>query len=317
MSARDIILNITLGYQASQAVFAAANIGIFEERHPFDHKSFSQSKGLIEDGIKRLLVFLERMGFVQHIEDGQYIVDPDIQQVLIDEGVINFLKHQSLCWEDWTQLEATLRGGQTRKSQQSWLVNDSVRAKLFAHALHSVSYPTAKNMIVGLKENWKVQPKQILDVGGGLGSFAYACKETWPDCYIAIMEQGGVAKAAREYGDAQIIEGDVRKETAWTREWDLIIMGQVLSNLCVADREKVLSLAQNHLAKSGAILISDFFDDTKALGSARFGLHMWVVSETGGSLNLGWLEHFCAETRFHFKQIGSLKDPLSILLKCE
>lgn len=317
MSARDFILNITLGYQASQAIFAAANIGIFEERQQFDCKSFSHSKGLIEDGVVRLVIFLERIGFVRHIENGQYIVDPDIQQVLIDEGVINFLKHQSLCWEDWTQLEAILRGGQTRRSQQSWLINNSVRANLFAHALHSVSYPTAKTTIAGLRENWKFQPKQVLDVGGGLGSFAYACKEIWPDCCIAIMEQGGVAKAAREYGDTQIIEDDVRKETAWTRDWDLIIMGQVLSNLCIADREKVLCLAKNHLAKNGAILISDFFNDTEALGSARFGLHMWVVSETGGSLTLSWLNHFCAENRFRCRQLGSLRDPLPILLECE
>ncbi len=317
MSARDIILNVTLGYQASQAVFAAANIGIFEELQPFNCKSLSHSKGLIEDGVERLVSFLEHLGFVHNIGGGEYIVDPDIQQVLIKDGVINFIKHQSLCWEDWTQLDGMIHGKQKRKSQQSWLINNSERAHLFAHALHSVSYPTARNVIAELKENWMFQPKQILDVGGGLGSFAYACKQTWPDSYIAIMEQGGVAKAAMEHGNAEIIEADARKEKAWSREWDLIIMGQVLSNLCVADREKVMNLAQTHLTKNGAIMISDFFDDTKSLGSARFGLHMWVVSESGGSLNLGWLEDFCSAKHFRFKQIGPLKDPLPVLLEHE
>jgi len=315
MSTKEYLLNLALGYQASQAIFTAVKIGLLEQPESFECEWFADAKGLSKDGVARLVLFLERLGIVKSVGNGQYIVNSEVQQILIGERLIDFLKHQSNCWENWTQLDAMLNHKHSRGSQ-AWLANDLPRAKLFASALHSISGAIAKRTIAELKEMWRLQPRTILDVGGGLGSFAYACQQAWEQSDIAIMEQGCVAEVAKDYGNIPVIEGDVRDEKIWgEKKWDLIVMSQILSPLDISDRNITLSHAKTHLSQNGAILLVDFFDDSSTLGSARFGLHMWIVSETGGTLKLNWLKQFCAENNFRLIRLCSSEEPLPILLQ--
>jgi precorrin-6B methylase 2 len=164
-------------------------------------------------------------------------------------------------WDLWGGLASTLRTGKRPKTQKPF-ISDRAQAKRLLFGLHLHAQEIAPHLI----EKLPLQGcRTLLDVGGGLGTFAVAFCRRYPCLRATVVEHPNILplarRAVRDAGMAtrvQVIGLDFSRE-ALPRGFDTIFVSNVLHAHGVAENRSLLAALHRCLNPRGQLILREVF----------------------------------------------------------
>ncbi len=280
------------GYQPSKLFLAALRVGIFEALGEGGKSGaeLAASLGLDARATSIACNALVSMGLLSGDENG-YENSPESAKYLLKKSkdyrgsVIN---HINAGWEDWADLEATLKTGVARcQRKEKELPADDEALRDFILGMENITRDVAQKIAALLPLEGK---KSIVDLGGGPGNYALAFAKRAPLAEVFHFDLPRTSKVAREFiagkeggGRIKFIEGDLLSDPLGG-PYDLIFVSQVLHMFGEGEVEKIVGLCAGHLCPGGILAVHEhFLDDhkTSPMPSALFSVHMLAVTKAG------------------------------------
>jgi ubiquinone/menaquinone biosynthesis C-methylase UbiE len=295
---------ISRGYWESSILFAGVKSGVFNILSSGFKSAEKISKTLKADerAAEILLNALAALGFV--IKRGnQYRNHPSTSRYLVDgkkDYRGNTLLHSLDMWNAWGSLSEVLYSGVPATDLVKKLGADRERVEHFICAMDEHAQEPSEK-IARL-----VRPKSIknlLDVGGGPGTYCLALLKRNPEISATIVDLPlplQIAKRlARERGltrSLQFIEGDFLK-VDFGEGYDLVLMSQIFHSNSPEECVLLVNKGYHALQKGGKLLIHDFIlneDKVSPPAAAIFAVNMLVNTQKGRTYTAGeitsWME---------------------------
>jgi predicted O-methyltransferase YrrM len=191
----DRVLELSRAYWECRVLLSAAELDVFGvlASGPLDAEQVAERVGAGKRGVAILLDALAGIGLLGK-QDGRYHCDADVARLLCGSGpgsVLPMVLHGAYQWKKWSNLTGIVRGEIEPGRQPQ--TPESLRA--FIEAMDVVSTPAAP-VIARV-----VQPgaaKNMLDVGGGPGTYTAAFLRAAPQMRATLFDQPDVIEIARE-----------------------------------------------------------------------------------------------------------------------
>jgi demethylspheroidene O-methyltransferase len=128
--------------------------------------------------------------------------------------------------------------------------------------------------------------RRLLDVGGGLGTFAAAVAERWPQLQLQVFDLPPVISQARAHLERLGLDQRIALQAGSFLKDELPLGADLISLVRVVhDHEDaavltLLSAVRRALPPQGALLLAEPLADTpgaRAMGHAYFGLYLWAM----------------------------------------
>mmetsp|Transcript_43026 Transcript_43026/g.78219 ORF Transcript_43026/g.78219 Transcript_43026/m.78219 type:complete len:402 (-) Transcript_43026:131-1336(-) len=292
---------VAYGFMASQALFAALELEIFDHIAAAGESGLSKEAIMEACGVKapRLQTLLTALTAVKSLKrgsDGSYTLSPNTAMYLVKSSrhyYGDYLRYQigRQFYHTMGTLPDTMTSGKA-PSYASWFSDPAVAAT-YTQAQHNGSVATAKYLI-----KKKIQLGDIgsmLDVGGGSGAFSYVFVGATPGLNSTILELPEVCKTGETIKATQ--SEDVQKRVkfveldATSPDWpvqdaqfDVVLMSYISGSVPESLIQSLYANAYKALKPGGRILIHDFMVndslDGPALG-ALWGLQHVTVNADG------------------------------------
>jgi cyclopropane fatty-acyl-phospholipid synthase-like methyltransferase len=166
-------------------------------------------------------------------------------------------------WNVWGKLASSLVVGKRPRTQNPF-ASDRAEAKRLLDALHLHAQQIAPHLIAKLPLSGC---RTLLDVGGGLGTFAAAFCRHYPRLRATLVEHPNIVplarRALRDSGMAQrvrVIGADFLRE-ALPRGFDTVFVSNVLHAHGVVENRSLLSQLHRCLNPRGHLILRDVFMD--------------------------------------------------------
>jgi hypothetical protein len=215
------LMELTVGAWVSQAVHAAAELGIADAlaEGPLPLNELANRVGADSDALKRLMRALISRGVFRQHRDGRYDLTPLAETLRSDAPVstsgwarfIGSPQHR----EHWSLLAESVKTGKTiiptlrGKEFFDYLEDDPEFAELFHHAMTSLSEVAETTIIAG----YDFSPySTIVDVGGGHGRLLAGILTTTPAAQGVLYDLPQVVAGAQALLRQQGAEDRVRLE---------------------------------------------------------------------------------------------------------
>ena len=164
-------------------------------------------------------------------------------------------------WEVWGGLASSLTTGNRPKSQKPF-VTDQAKAKRLLNGLHLHAQQIAPYLIEKLP---LTGCRTLIDVGGGLGTFAAAFCRRYPRLQATLVEHPNIVplarRAVRDSGMAQrvrVIGLDFLRD-ALPQGFDAVFVSNVLHAHGVGENRALLSKLHGCLNPRGDLILRDVF----------------------------------------------------------
>jgi precorrin-6B methylase 2 len=191
----------------------------------------------------------------------------------------------------WGNLASALKSGK-RPDGQIPFTTDRRRARQLLHSLDLDARAIAPYLIKKLPLK---RSRKLLDVGGGLGTYAIAFCRADPDREATIVEHPKVAslvrRAIREVGMAQtirVISADIEREPL-PRGFDVALLSNVLHAHGAGTNQSLLRKLHRSLNPRGRLIVRDVFmrrDQTAPQWGALFSVLLFLHSPRGRCYSL-------------------------------
>ena len=227
-------------------------------------------------------------------------------------------------WNSWGGLASSLITG-TRPRIQKPFVADRAQAKRLLWALHIHAQQIAPYLIEKLP---LAGCQTLLDVGGGLGTFAAAFCRHYPRLRATLVEHPNVLplarQALRDWGMAKkvrVIGADFSRH-ALPRGFDTVFVSNVLHAHGIAENRSLLGNLHRCLNARGHLILRDVFmsrDRTAPEWSTLFSVSLLLHTPRGRCYGLdeilGWLRQAgFSHKRGPYRSSPLPFDPDSILI---
>lgn len=195
------------------------------------------------------------------------------------------LRHSVDSTFDWVDLEAIVKKGKASSSHSSHSTPQKSDAFIRAMDFNGREKAPAVAAASGLRN-----PKTLLDLGGGPGTFALEYMKRHPGLDATVLDLPKALRVARKimkekgYGKPPVrfVSGDFLKDPIGG-PYDVVLASNILHMLGEGDCARVLRKSFKALNPGGAIIIHEFLLDkgkTSPVEAALFSVHMLV--HTGG-----------------------------------
>lgn len=297
----DPVWDRALGFMDSQILFAAEDLGVFEQldREPRTACQLAAATELPQDSAARLLAALCGMQLVYRRDDGRYENGPEAAEKLVAGkpgyvgGMFRHLREDLYpvwkhCREaliegtnQW-QREAQASGGRPKNEQ---LHEDPEALRAFQMGMHAVTYQAGSQLAAEAVELQQV--RSIVDIGGGAGSFLIALGHQLPrlrgtvfDLPITkpiaddLIQQHGLA-------DRLTFQGGDFWEDPLPREHDAYSLGFILHDWDDAGTAIILDKVRAASRPEGLLIVGEYLLDDDRTGPyfvARMDLNMLVAA---------------------------------------
>lgn len=272
VAAEDVDLDqLAYGFMASQALFAALELNIFDRlaQEPLTVEDLSKACGMPVNRLQTLLTALVASKCLRICEK-KYSNSPNVSKFMVSSSKAyygDYLKYQigRLFYSRMGQLVPVLRGEETLDYSE-WFSDPEV-ASSYTQAQHNGSLATARALFkrISLKG-----VRQMLDVGGGSGAFSLQATKLEPDLRAIVLELPEVCATGRALVQSRVRFVELNAtEPEWpsevTREpQDLVLMSYLCGSVPEEVIEQLYRLAFKALRPQGRLVVHDFMvDDSK------------------------------------------------------
>lgn len=288
----DPIINLALGYQASQVLFAAINLDLFTilERGAKGISDIAAQVESDEGALSRLLDTLVSFNLLEE-KKGFFCNAKRSSQYLV-KGKKNYLgnaiHHGMNLWDFWKQLDEQIKHGKGRGPKDEQLRDYPHRLRDYLYAMDDFAEFKAERIsnLLSIKKY-----SNMLDVGCGQGTYplTFASQNNNLRCTLLDLEptiaytreriQRSRFKNRMSIQPCQILEDEIPGD-----EYDLIFMSNLIHAYGESDVQTILEKAWAKAATNADIVIHDYILHNSRHGPRKaslFDLTMFVGTPRG------------------------------------
>jgi len=246
-------------YMISRVIQAAAAVHLFTSLAAGEQsaESLARASRASVQGIQGLLTALRALNIVAEVE-GKWRLRPEVAAQLPDEETLAGLVGG---YRDWLTLEEAVRSGGAQ-AEPSYR-HDAASMQQFLLGMHLSSLPVAQDLAAHLPR----APRHILDLGGGLGTYALAICQRFAGATATVLELPQVAAiGARLVAGSPLAErvrflgGDYLADPFPSGN-DLILMCNILHQEKPGAVRRLFRKAAASLAGAGWVVIHETLVD--------------------------------------------------------
>lgn len=184
----------------------------------------------------------------------------------------------------WGHLADAVRSGQPVADPAQHLGADPAQTRAFVLGMHQRALGVARGVLPFLDLSGC---RQLLDVGGGPGTYAVLLTEKYPDLHVTVLDLPAIVAIARQLIQSPrvtTVAGDATTGDYGVAGHDAVLFSGVLHQMDPATIQRMLRGAQRALRPGGCVIISDLMLDaakTQPLFSVLFSLQMLLTTPRG------------------------------------
>lgn len=302
------IVSLATAYWSSMALLAANRLDLFTALagEPRPATAVAAACNAHPRSVTMLLNACVALGLVRR-EGALYANTPEAQAFLV-RGAPAYLGDALRYSEDlypvWGRLAEAVRANAPALRPDDLLGDDAEKTRHFVLGMHNRARGVAAALAATLDLDGR---KQLLDVGGGPGTYSVMLVRRTPGLRAAILDLPGVVAIARELiaeagcGDRiATIAGDYTT-TDFPGGNDVVLMSGMLHRETPETCRALLAKGTRALVDGGLLVVSDVFFDDEGKDSppfaTLFALTMMLTSEHGSA-------HPVTETRAWMAEAG-------------
>jgi len=319
------LLETAHGYFGSQVLFSANELGVFDElaKGPRKADELAEIIGANHDALERLLNACVAIKLLT-LDDGLYANTPLADDVLVSEqpGYLgNWLRLMSRWMKSWTKLTETVRNGGPAQDPQIHLGGDPEHTRDFILGMHDYARLRGSEIVRYLDFSGGLE---LIDVGGGPGSYAVLFTTQWPDLRVTVFDLPAVVPIAGQHAEEAGVDdrvvlkpGNYYVDEFGDADYDVVFLSDTLHQESPETCLMILEKTYRSLRSGGQIVVQAMFlnDDRVSprwpvmhslimvlmYGSGR----AYTVEETVGLMEqAGFVD--CAHRRMSLLNVNSL-----------
>jgi len=286
------ITNLATAFQESALLFAASDLGIFAALSRLGEATapaLAKELNLNERAIRLVLDATVAIGLLEKQED-RYRNSAE-SDLFLTPGRPGDLSKALLYMRDvypaWGRLATFAKTGQPVESPQLHLGDDEARTSAFVYSMHGKALATAEPVLSKLAlENCK----QLLDVGGGPGTYSVLLSRKYPNLHATVLDLPPVIKIAQgliaqQGASASVgtLAGDYHT-TPFPKGNDAVLFFGMMHQESPEGIQRLLKKAWDSMRPGAAVYIMDMMTDathTAPKFSAMFGVNMALTTHSG------------------------------------
>jgi len=292
MSDPSRIVRMASAFQESCLLFAASDLGVFKklkELGTADADQLASALGLNARGVRLLLDACTAIGLLVKNE-GRYSnsVDADTFLVPGQPGDLSgALRYNRDVYNAWSKVTELARTGLPVEKPGLHLGEDAARTRTFVMSMHGKAMATAQPTLAVLDVKGR---KQLLDVGGGPGTFSALLAKANPELSCTVLELPPIVDIARGLIEAQgqservkFVAGDYHT-TPFPAGNDVILFFGMMHQEPVDTIRDLLKRAYDAMVPGGVVYVMDMMTDASHVRppfSAMFAVNMALTKEHG------------------------------------
>jgi demethylspheroidene O-methyltransferase len=258
---------------------------------PVELSVIAARMGLPKSGAQRLLKAAAALDLVESRGDGRYALGPLGAALVGNDGVKAMILHHDVLYADLRDPLALLAGGAKAGLQHYWAYADGDSgADAQRYGDYTALMATSQAMVTAeILDAYPVaRHRDLLDVGGGDGSFAIAAATAAPSLRLTVFDLPPVAAiASRRLAEAGLgprarAHGGSFFDDPLPEGADLVTLNRVLHDHDDAAAFAILEGVRKAIARDGTLLITEPMAGTpgaKASGDAYFGLYLLAMGQ--------------------------------------
>ena len=286
------ILQLATGYWGSQALLTANRLGLFAGLGA-EGETAPQTAARIataERPTRLLLNACVALGLLARAGD-RYLLTPIAAAYLVPTSPAflgDALRYSDDLYGPWGRLDEAVRHDRPTLPPADLLGGDSAQTRHFVRAMHQRALGIARGLVAVVDLTGR---RQLLDVGGGPGTYAALLTGRFPGLSATVLDLGPVVAIASEIvadlGAAErvhFLPGDCHT-TPWPAGNDCLLISGFLHRESEASCRALLARAHAALLPGGQLIVADVFTDAGGDGppfACLFGLNMLLSAEGGG-----------------------------------
>lgn len=309
------IFQVAFGYMASKALFAGAQLGVFDAlaQGPSSLRELVEATGAEERGLETLLTALVSVGLLEPVDGGRggFRNAPASQAMLVSgpEGSFaDYCRNQvdRQMYPFLHNITDVLRGRRDSvpfEDYETWF-GDAGEATLYSASQHAASLPAAALLaaLVDLSDR-----RKLLDVGGGSGAFAITLCRDNPDLSATILDFPNVVEVGRRFVDEAGLSARVdfvagnALDVDWPDKQDVVLFSYVSGSVSREGVGELYRRAYRSLRPGGLVLIHDFLVDDDRSGpplAALWAFQHAAFTPGGVALTPGFIRGLLQECGF-------------------
>lgn len=320
MQRPDRIIQIANAFYESCVLLTASELNIFgklAELSMADSATLARELGMNERGMRLLLDACVAIGLLEK-QGALYKNTPESASFLVPGSPANLseaLQYNRDVYSLWGRLKEFVRTGQPVEKPEIHLGEDVQRTRNFVMAMHSRALAMGQLALSVIELSNR---KQLLDVGGGPGTYSMLLAKQYPLLKCTVLDLPKIVEVAgeliKEWGLSErinILPGDYHT-TTFPKGNDVVLFFGVLHQETPDSIRLLLRKAYESMVSGGIIYVMDMMTDsshTSPKFSALFAVNMALTAEHGWVFADSELEEWCIEAGFNEFKVTSLPPP--------
>lgn len=284
------IFDLVAGFIYSQVLLALVRSHVLQDLRsgPRDERSVRDSLGLSDAAADTLLKAAASLDLLESRSSARWALGPKGAALLGNPGVLAMIEHHAVLYEDLCDPLALLRAtrGDTRLARYwPYATQRSPGAAEAREIEHYTQLMAASHSLVAaeiLDAYDFSRHRQVLDVGGGDGSFLRAVAARQPTLALQLFDLPAVtAVAAQQLLGYQVAlhGGDFTCDPLPSGA-DLVTLVRILHDHDDARALQLLKAIRNVMPANGSLLIAEPLAETpgaRRMGHAYFGFYLYAM----------------------------------------
>ena len=299
------VFDLMAGFVYSQVLLSCVRLRILETvaERPRTLEELAQATQLPAAGLQRLLQSASALQLLELRSRGRYGLGPLGAPVAGHAGIRAMIEHHAVLYQDMQDPVAMLQGqGQAGEMAQYWpyALDDADKSKAAADALQAEKYARYSNLMSAsqpfvvdeILASYRFDGhQQVLDVGGGQGTFLSRLARHAPQLSLTLFDLPEVAPLARAnfarqglLGRSDAVAGSFLQDPL-PQGADLVTLIRVAHDHPDSDVRTVLAAIYEALPVGGTLLLAEPMAQEAGetpLGDAYF--HFYLLAMGAGRL---------------------------------
>lgn len=311
------IVDLASAYYGSAVLFAAIDVGIFEQVE-------SGTLDVSQRGMRLLADACVAEGLLAK-EGGAYSNTAASRAALVPGGPADLTKairYNRDVYPAWGRLAEFARTGKPVERPEIHLGADAARTKAFAMAMRARAFAIGRGVVpmLGLEPAGGGNEKALLDLAGGPGAYAELIAKANPGWRVVTVDLPAISETARECvaeaGLSDRIEcraGDYHADEYETGAYDAVTIFGALHQESPESIVGILARANRALKPGGQLFVLDMMtDETRAFPkfSALFALNMALTTADGWVFSDAELKEWMRKAGFEPGETRNVPPPM-------